>query len=215
MALFTLYYQHDGNDTCDTIAGKKEMTRQQFADIIKNEIRFEKIVAGDVKRYKSNVIVLHGRKTDEVLELLNRVQSSVDYPQKTMISKAISLMVGIPVDHLGMAEPVPGHSTDIMIAIPGHMPDVEITDELKYITLQKRSLEQLMEMLPDGIVYDGSQLEFMIRKSEGKFICLAVHRFGSGMEPFFAGNMKFEFESKDPAIAISMMLGHLKYNKII
>lgn len=203
MALFTLYYERNIIDGCGSAIEKRNLVMQQLMQKIDKEIRFVMFKTQDGKRYKANVTVMNDAVSNRVIDLLHQLEKVVDFPEKRMISEAISLIVGLPIESfvIQQAAQIIENSVDELFAYTS--------------PIKKRSLDELMAMLPDDLMMHGSLVEFIIRKSEKRYLCCAIYKYGSGTTPVFIDSVKLEFESEDPAIAVSMMIGHLKANKII
>lgn len=96
-----------------------------------------------------------------------------------------------------------------------------MNDQSIVVRLRQRSLTELLDILPDRVMIERDVVKFALSKDSDKqdgttlFTCYGLHAFGSGYEPFFHKGGKMEFSSNDPAIAISMMIGYLRAEKII
>lgn len=239
MALFTIYYERNNIDGCDSVFQKRKLVIEQMLQKVEEEIKFEIFKTPDGKRYKANIIVMKNVVCDRVIDILHRVEKAVDFPERMMISEVISLIVGLPVDSIG------GNAKDI--TFPN---DKELDFALKYqhpetvdketnigipVELKKRSLEQLMDLLPVDVPYSDESgpgtISFALEKGKaveshkqnhvytcGAFWTDELHASESNcvfMNSHDDNYDLMQFEADDPCIAVSMMIGHLKYNKLI
>lgn len=84
------------------------------------------------------------------------------------------------------------------------------------ITLTKRTLEELLEMLPTDAVWKGQEMGFGVTKYKNNCTCFAFDAFTQ--LPLFLDrkeNIRLEWQATTPAIAVSMMIGWLKTQKLI
>lgn len=223
MALFTLYYERNIIDGCGSAIEKRNLVMQQLMQKIDKEIRFVMFKTQDGKRYKANVTVMNDAVSNRVIDLLHQLEKVVDFPEKRMISEAISLIVGLPIESfvIQQAAQIIENSVDELIAYTS--------------PIRKRSLDELMNMLPVDVPYfdeDGAgTISFGLTKDKAVeshnqnhvFTCRAFwtdelhseepHTVFMNLDP---NNFDpLEFSSDDPETAIAMMIGHLKANKII
>lgn len=246
MALFTLYYERNNIDECGSAIEKRKLVLQSLMQKVEGEIKFELFKTPDGKRYKANIIVMNNVICDRVINILHRVEKAVDFPERMMISEVISLIVGLPVDSIGgNVEPI--RIDDKVTIFPG---DKELDFTLKYqhpekvdketnigipVVLTKRSLEQLMDLLPVDIPYSDESgpgtISFALEKGKaveshkqnhvytcGAFWTDELHASESNcvfMNSHDDNYDLMQFEADDPGDAIAMMIGHLKYNKLI
>jgi len=87
--------------------------------------------------------------------------------------------------------------------------------------LRKRSLNELLNMLPGQIMIATDVVKFVLSKDSDKkgestfFTCYAIYKFGSGFKPYFYKGGKMEFSSNNPELAVAMMIGFLKAEKLM